>query len=284
MSTRLDLVADQFPVLRDGIRRGLYARTRHADRAGNPVSARDDASRRRGAGRAGRGSGRAHPHPARHTGRGRLVPQGRPCRPLGHGLKTGPEQDSDELRSGKEVAGVLFEAGRGAAGMLELVEEVLDEVVLVVKELAIAESSLPRKRDAFFNWQGSVQPRSRTAVRCDTVLVIAQGKRQRATKGRGVQCLLRRRPQRAGARHVQEPPTKDSVAAGGAEIDDAPGQAIDQIGAPEPGIGAARDRGADEGCREGGAAEQALAPAAVVDDKPARRGGESRYGPRSARL
>jgi len=45
---------------------------------------------------------------------------------LGRGLKSCPEQDSDELNGGKEVGGVLFEACGDAAGMFELVEEALD--------------------------------------------------------------------------------------------------------------------------------------------------------------
>src|SRR6185437_9187333 len=49
-----------------------------------------------------------------------------PPQDLGRGLKSCPEQDSDELNGGKEVGGVLFEACGDAAGMFELVEEALD--------------------------------------------------------------------------------------------------------------------------------------------------------------
>ena len=57
---------------------------------------------------------------------------------LGRGLKSCPEQDSDDLNGGKEVGGVFFEAGGDAASMFELIEEALDEIALAVEDLAVA--------------------------------------------------------------------------------------------------------------------------------------------------
>jgi hypothetical protein len=60
-----------------------------------------------------------------------------PESPLGCGLKSCPDEDSDDLNGGKEVDGVLLEAGSDPAGVLEPVEEALDEIALSIQDFAV---------------------------------------------------------------------------------------------------------------------------------------------------
>lgn len=71
-------------------------------------------------------------------------------RALDRGLKSSPEQDSDDLNGGKEVEGMLLEARGDAASVFELVEEALDEIALAIEELAVAAGhpAVSGRRDA----------------------------------------------------------------------------------------------------------------------------------------
>jgi hypothetical protein len=75
--------------------------------------------------------------------RTRTAPVSAPGLRLGRGLKSCPDEDSDDLNGGKEVDGVLFEASCDRAGVLELVKEALDEIALSIQDFAVAPGHAP---------------------------------------------------------------------------------------------------------------------------------------------